>query len=448
MRLTSYLLLQVSSNKVQLVVSQGKPSSTFHYSPAAASSALPSSSSSSPLPLPDPATTAAADTETSGDLRLPSPPPLHPTSSRSNNISSSHNAREIQQQQQHSVAVSLEEKVITNPSTDSLTIISTASSLTGPDTVNASLCTSSSCATLKSDMATQTTQTSPNECDSLLDIRDSVTVSVSTDVNGLRPVVVDSAVVTINSINNNQYQSSTPWSYCNLWPKYGLREGSPPLPVSSEKIESSQANGDITGVSAGLSSQLVDKEAERKELQARLSRKLDILRMQETALNRDLEANESLGSQLLSKLQNSGISSQESEKVNIHCEEIEKVTRLLLSLRKRLKLIDSEMNEKWGSKRCELMDTNSNDHLPEVKLLMSKRCKLLAQLEEALQLRDSIDRRSDLIAERILKKYFCDDSLTNFIEFVKLKSKLIIEIREVKERIACIEKQLDTYNHL
>lgn len=85
---------------------------------------------------------------------------------------------------------------------------------------------------------------------------------------------------------------------------------------------------------------------------------------------------------------------------------------------------------------------NLND-FPEIQLLINKRSKLLNQVEEALVLKESIDRRSEIIGEKILKKYFKEkNDVTDFLEFIKLKSKLIVESREVKNKLEQSEKQL------
>ena len=85
---------------------------------------------------------------------------------------------------------------------------------------------------------------------------------------------------------------------------------------------------------------------------------------------------------------------------------------------------------------------NLND-FPEIQLLINKRSKLLNQVEEALLLKESIDRRSEIIGEKILKKYFKEkNDVTDFLEFIKLKSKLIVESREIKNKLEQSEKQL------
>ncbi|RWS28890.1 hypothetical protein B4U80_05232 [Leptotrombidium deliense] len=388
------------------------------------------------------ATTPLTEETDSAELVVHTPPSsVHSPVSGSSGHSSNGCALTMQ-----SVAVSVEDKDF-SPNQESLTIISTISSSPSmSDSQHASVNTSITFS--KADMATQTIESAPKDESSVMSA--AVNVSVSTEVNGV--AVDDPEMITTN---NNHCQSSVPWSYNNLWPKYGLRESTPS--VCSERGDFSQAsnynnnNGSFTGEEyANISSaQLLDKDLKRrKELKSRLERKLEDLRSKEGSLNRDLEANESLGSQLLSKLKLCGISSQESEKISLHCEEIEKVTRLLLSLRTRLKQIDTEMKVKSSASYKRDNGVGGSELMPEMKLLYSKRSKLLSQLEEAIQLRDSIDRRSDLIAERILKKYFKDvkdDSLADFVEYLKLKAKLIVELKEVKECVDSAQKQMDSF---
>jgi hypothetical protein len=200
---------------------------------------------------------------------------------------------------------------------------------------------------------------------------------------------------------------------------------------------------------------------QRSEVISSLSRQLDQLRAEESGLGREFEANESLGSNLMSKLRSLGLSSLEFDKISVHCDEIDKVTRLLFSLSWRLKAIEVEMeakSAKWNS-NCSNESTNSSNSTsagsPEILLLSSKRSKLVVQLDEALALRAAIDRRSEQIADKILAKYFrplghsnsslsvtANSDLSEFVEFLKLKSKLIVESRQVKEKITVTEKQL------
>lgn len=236
---------------------------------------------------------------------------------------------------------------------------------------------------------------------------------------------------------------------------------------------------------------------------ANLPSTVDGLKAEEASLHREFDSNESLGSQLLNKLFTLGLSSAEGEKITTHCGEIEKVTRLLLSLSYRLRKVEMTLQSKshrqkqmmnrdststtsseglkcpgtsiplfqtalsdyeitnalkndQDDDRDSLLDSipcstirlpyNLND-FPEIQLLVSKRTKLLNQIDEALVLKESIDRRSEVIVEKILKKYFKEESdVTDFLEHMKLKSKLIAQFRDVRNKLEKCEKQFQEFD--
>lgn len=271
------------------------------------------------------------------------------------------------------------------------------------------------------------------------------------------------------NLNANDFQ--TPWSYNRLWPKEknvsnsnignGF-ESCNASPITAATSFISNCAFSSSKLSSSSNEELLNKKV---ELISRLSTKLEILRNEEEVLNHEIEANSALGSQIISKLRSLGISDQETQKITLHCDEIEKVTRLLLSLSARLQQIEIEFKEKFKKEislvnfklkqqiqtkpnnQSVQMESKQNDELqllPEMKSLLFKQDKLLAQLEEALQLRKSIDKRSQLIADKILKKYFIEkpENVLDFNEFIKLKSKLIVEQREIKDKIHSGEKQL------
>lgn len=71
----------------------------------------------------------------------------------------------------------------------------------------------------------------------------------------------------------------------------------------------------------------------------------------------------------------------------------------------------------------------------------SKRDKLLCQLEEAKALKTNIDKRSDAMSA-LLVKYFNDEEIAEYEYFVRTKSKLLIDSREMAEKIQNSEHQL------
>jgi len=78
---------------------------------------------------------------------------------------------------------------------------------------------------------------------------------------------------------------------------------------------------------------------------------------------------------------------------------------------------------------------------PLQKILESKRDKLREQLDEAKILKENIDRRS-LQVSTFLHKYLTADDYADYLHFVKMKAKLIIDAREIDEKIKLGEEQM------
>ena len=75
------------------------------------------------------------------------------------------------------------------------------------------------------------------------------------------------------------------------------------------------------------------------------------------------------------------------------------------------------------------------------KLLESKRSKLASQLDEAKSLKESIDRRSAAVSG-FLHSYLSAEQFADYEHFVKMKAKLIMDGREVADKIKLGEEQL------
>lgn len=71
-----------------------------------------------------------------------------------------------------------------------------------------------------------------------------------------------------------------------------------------------------------------------------------------------------------------------------------------------------------------------------------KRSRLLEQLDEAKRLKIDIDRRSKIIAQ-ILEKQLTPDEYADYDYFINSKAKLIVDLREVTDRIQFTEDQLN-----
>lgn len=75
------------------------------------------------------------------------------------------------------------------------------------------------------------------------------------------------------------------------------------------------------------------------------------------------------------------------------------------------------------------------------KTLEGKRDKLQAQLEEAKELKRNIDRRSDSVSA-MLYKYLTAEEYADYDHFINMKAKLLIDSREIADKIQLGEEQL------
>lgn len=70
-----------------------------------------------------------------------------------------------------------------------------------------------------------------------------------------------------------------------------------------------------------------------------------------------------------------------------------------------------------------------------------KRLRLLEQLDEAKRLKTDIDRRGKVVA-KILEKHLTIEEYADYDFFINMKAKLIVDQREVTDKIKLGEDQL------
>lgn len=174
-----------------------------------------------------------------------------------------------------------------------------------------------------------------------------------------------------------------------------------------------------------------DRELDQKkeELIASISCKLDLLRQEQVAIKEEVLSNDSLGREVAQRVE-AMAKSNEVTKYRLHLDEMEKIINLLMGLSGRLARAQNA-----------LMLMPSEVDPAEKGLLEAKRDKLSAQHEEARHLKESIDRRSHQVAN-FLHRYLTDEEFADYEHFVKMKSKLLIDARELDEKIKLGEEQL------
>lgn len=70
-----------------------------------------------------------------------------------------------------------------------------------------------------------------------------------------------------------------------------------------------------------------------------------------------------------------------------------------------------------------------------------KRDKLLGQLEEAKLLKENIDKRSTSVSA-MLYRYLSAEEYADYDHFINMKAKLLIDSREINDKIQLGEEQL------
>uniref|UniRef100_A0A3P9K6Z8 ASD2 domain-containing protein n=1 Tax=Oryzias latipes TaxID=8090 RepID=A0A3P9K6Z8_ORYLA len=110
--------------------------------------------------------------------------------------------------------------------------------------------------------------------------------------------------------------------------------------------------------------------------------------------------------------------------------DLDKVLSLLLSLSSRLLKVEA------------LMDSLNpdTDHHERLRLLEKKR-QLTRQLSEAQDLKEHIDRREQAVS-RVLGRCLTPEQHKDYSHFVKMKAALLVEQRQLEDKIRLGEEQL------
>lgn len=171
--------------------------------------------------------------------------------------------------------------------------------------------------------------------------------------------------------------------------------------------------------------------AKKEELMASISRKLEVLRSARLSLHEEASQNEQLGRTLGSRVDQLARPA-ERDKYRLHVDELDKIVSLLLSLSGRLARVHNALAGLAGA---------DEPTAQERRALEAKRDKLSSQHEEARRLKESIDRRSRQVAQ-FLRKYLSPQEYADYDHFVRMKSKLLVDAREIDDKIRLGEEQL------
>jgi hypothetical protein len=225
-----------------------------------------------------------------------------------------------------------------------------------------------------------------------------------------------------------------------------------------------------------------------------LKEKLDLMKIERMSLRNDYEQNETFGSCVLSRLTDKYcLNKFRVDKLTNHCNEVDTISRLVVSLRMRLKhLLDEESEKRDRLQKIEDQEVNPEEnglHHQEIvdenvggltlhpqssdNQVSEKRNKLSRQLSEAMDLKQLIDNRSHSLMDKYCSSHqrnhssinqrqegikdsttekqvdqknddpsSCSD-MSDFLEYVHNKSNIIMRIKEVEDQIDSIEKSLE-----
>uniref|UniRef100_A0A8C3L0X2 Shroom family member 3 n=1 Tax=Chrysolophus pictus TaxID=9089 RepID=A0A8C3L0X2_CHRPC len=179
----------------------------------------------------------------------------------------------------------------------------------------------------------------------------------------------------------------------------------------------------------GEEEDLLDINEKKAELIGSLTHKLEILKEAKEGLLADIKMNNALGEEvelLISEL----CKPNEFDKYKMFIGDLDKVVNLLLSLSGRLARVENVLSS---------LGENANSE--ERSSLNEKRKLLAGQHEDARELKENLDRRERVVLE-ILGNYLSEEQLQDYQHFVKMKSALLIEQRELDDKIKLGQEQL------
>ncbi|CAI9551598.1 unnamed protein product [Staurois parvus] len=167
----------------------------------------------------------------------------------------------------------------------------------------------------------------------------------------------------------------------------------------------------------------------KQELIDSISRKLQVLRDARETLLEDIQCNNALGEEV-EVIVKEVCKPNEFDKFRMFIGDLEKIVNLLLSLSGRLARVENALNN---------LDATASQE--ERRTLVEKRKLLTRQHEDAKELKENLDRRERTVFE-ILANYLNEENLADYEHFVKMKSALILEQRELEDKIKLGEEQL------
>ncbi|XP_015206952.2 protein Shroom4 isoform X1 [Lepisosteus oculatus] len=167
----------------------------------------------------------------------------------------------------------------------------------------------------------------------------------------------------------------------------------------------------------------------KQQLIDSLRKKLTVLREAQKDLQEDITANGALGEEVETLVQ-AVCKPNEVDKFRMFIGDLDKVVNLLLSLSSRLVRVESTLDS---------LSPDANHH--ERLTLLEKKKQLLGQLGEAQELKEHVDGRERAVCQ-VLARCLTPDQLRDYSHFVKMKAALLVEQRQLEDKIRLGEEQL------
>ncbi|XP_067327695.1 protein Shroom4 isoform X2 [Anolis sagrei] len=211
--------------------------------------------------------------------------------------------------------------------------------------------------------------------------------------------------------------------------------GNPSSPSCSAYYNTSVGKAEVPPKGTALSSEDEEEEldcdlAQKKvQLIESISRKLLVLQEAQRGLQDDLSANLALGKEVEGQVK--GVcKAHEFEKFRLFIGDLDKVVNLLLSLSGRLARVENALSG---------LDPDAAE--AEKLTLLEKKRQLSAQLEDARELQEHVARRERLVFACVSRR-LPSEQLQDYQHFVRMKSALAIQQRQLDDKIKLGEEQL------
>ncbi|KAM9827160.1 protein Shroom4 [Neosynchiropus ocellatus] len=172
-----------------------------------------------------------------------------------------------------------------------------------------------------------------------------------------------------------------------------------------------------------------DELTYKKQLMESLRKKLGVLREAQRGLQEDIRANCQLGEEVENMVV-AVCKPNEVDKFRMFIGDLDKVVSLLLSLSGRLLRVETTLDTLDP-------ETDEDERLP----LLEKKRQLMRQLTEAQDLKDHVDRREQAVS-RVLGRCLSPEQHRDYSHFVKMKAALLVEQRQLEDKIRLGEEQL------